>query len=1516
MKLTLLSKCDYTSLTLPLKNAGRYFIRGKKENGKLINLVTVEAVKNDTTEWVIKSNKRFSVIDKEGNAALSVAIEPSQLLKIQSADKENIYTLLSESITEDRNKYIGYSFTQKHFKLIIGRNENSDIRFDNRFVSNTHAEIEITQNGVLIRDMESTNNTYVNGKAISEKILTVGDLVYVLGLQIIFSKGLLFINNPDGKVTVKSEFLSPLEIPPYEQKDYEDNEDEPTDYYFRAPRFKRDVKTFEIKVDTPPANQDKDEIPLLMMIGPSITMGMASVASGAFAVTSAIERGDITSAIPSIVMCTSMLLGTLMWPLITKTYQKRMKKRKEALRQKKYTEYLNELQKIIVKEINRQELVLRDNDVNTSIIENRILMPSPDIWERTPKHSDFLSLRLGDGDLPLNANIQYSTRRFSLEQDNLTEMMYKFGETKRIVKNVPICLPLCERFVSGMFGDKNTLINTAKRLIMQITALHSYDEVKLCLIYSENDEEAMSFARFLPHTSNNEKTLRYIATNSDEIKDLSSVLDPIIECRKGLPDNKLEDESPYYVIICLDKELSDKTECVKRILENKKQMKFSVLTMFERLVDLPKESTAVISVQSNGSGELTLIGDVSEEPIDFVYDRENIDMDRVTRVLANTFIDIAGTDYTLPKRFTFFEMLDIGLVEHLNLYENWKANDPTKSLAATIGVDIYGESFKLDLHERAHGPHGLVAGMTGSGKSEFIISYILSMALSFHPYEVAFILIDYKGGGMAKSFENIPHTAGVITNLDGNGIARALSSMRSELHRRERIFAETSKKNNISNIDIYKYQKLYRDGKVIEPLPHLIIVSDEFAELKKEQPDFMTELTSTARVGRSLGVHLILATQKPGGVVDDQIRSNSRFRISLKVQDSSDSMEMLGRPDAASLVDTGRFYLLVGYNELFEMGQSAWAGAPYYPSQKTIKDRDDAVTIINKGGRIIAEANVNRFADVKDPPKQLDVLTNYIDKISSDEQVKRWKMWLDPIPERIYVDDLFEKYRSNTKRFCLNPIVGEYDAPAHQKQGVLSVPITDDGNVIVYGSAGNGKEMFIEAMCYSLMNEHSPDEVNIYILDFGSETLTAFSEAPHIGDVILSFEIEKVNNLFKLMLGKLDTRKKLLSRFGGSFAQYNAQAENPQPSLVVIINNYATFIETFEDRSSEISYLTREGTKYGIYFVLTCTGVNNVRFALLQNFKRLYCLQLNNTDDYGGVVGKTNGLLPEKFKGRGIFRENKDNLFEFQTAYITKSEPPTQFIRDFSKKLSDKYSGKTATNVPVLPEKVSPELLAKYSSIGNLSKVPVGIEKASLDIAAFDFTESVVSIVLSQDNEYEHFIGSLEKFISEYCGVKTLTLSNVDTVDQIFNIVLTRNNEYKDRLSDGGELPVYEPLIVIIKSIAELKKLLENYKANGKKETEDDTPIYRLQLAMEKCRKEYGVYFIISESVNALTSFTSESWYKTHISSSTGIWVGSGISSQFKLAVNKKPAEYTAEQPDNFGFLVKKGTATLIKLLG
>lgn len=299
------------------------------------------------------------------------------------------------------------------------------------------------------------------------------------------------------------------------------------------------------------------------------------------------------------------------------------------------------------------------------------------------------------------------------------------------------------------------------------------------------------------------------------------------------------------------------------------------------------------------------------------------ELEHFARSLANIEVNEIEIGGEIPSSITFFDLYGIQRLEELCVEERWKRSRTYESMRALIGQKSGNQPCYLDVHEKYHGPHGLVAGTTGSGKSETLQTYILSLTLNFSPYDVGLFIIDYKGGGMANLFNGLPHMLGCISNLSGSQVHRAMVSIKSENIRRQRIFNE----NGVNNINLYT--ALYKNGEAAIHVPHLFIVIDEFAELKREQPDFMRELISVAQVGRSLGVHLILATQKPSGTVDDNIWSNSKFRLCLRVQDRQDSMDMLHKPDAAYLTQAGRGFLQVGSDEVYEQFQSGWSGAAY-----------------------------------------------------------------------------------------------------------------------------------------------------------------------------------------------------------------------------------------------------------------------------------------------------------------------------------------------------------------------------------------------------------------------------------------------------------------------------------------------------------------------------------------------------------------------------------------------------------
>ena len=512
-------------------------------------------------------------------------------------------------------------------------------------------------------------------------------------------------------------------------------------------------------------------------------------------------------------------------------------------------------------------------------------------------------------------------------------------------------------------GKDEDIFRFVDSIILQLMTFHSYDDLKIIFLISKKHLDVWEKYKELPHCFSNDKRMRFFASNVEDAKEVSSFLNQEFSNRlnnlnEETEENEVKEKtfSPYYLIITDDYPMIRKLDIIDNMLKFKDDCGFSLVCVENQLRRLPSECVNFVSIDDKAS--VVLCTDINN-----YYQQQfsnelsyNIDVEACLKKLANIPIEFTEDNRNLPTSIGFLEMFNVGKVEQLNTLNRWKLNNPMQSLRAQVGVNDEGNPIYLDLHEKYHGPHGLIAGTTGSGKSEFIITYILSMALNYSPNEVAFILIDYKGGGLAGAFENktqgirLPHLAGTITNLDKSELNRTLVSINSELQRRQQKFNEVRDKLGESTIDIYKYQKFFREKKIDEPMPHLFIISDEFAELKAQQPEFMDDLISAARIGRSLGIHLILATQKPSGVVNDQIWSNSKFKVCLKVQDTSDSNEMLKMPDAAYITNAGRFFLQVGNNEMLVLGQSGWAGTQYVASDVVKRKYDRSVLFIDDIG--------------------------------------------------------------------------------------------------------------------------------------------------------------------------------------------------------------------------------------------------------------------------------------------------------------------------------------------------------------------------------------------------------------------------------------------------------------------------------------------------------------------------------------------------------------------------------------
>ena len=1324
---------------------------------------------------------------------------------------------------------------------------------------------------------------------------------------------------------IRAPLNNPIDNTKEKEEDLNRNLYAKEEYFYRSPRFIEDIVKETVEFDNPPAKIQREESSLILTVGPMFTMALTSFAT-AFSSISGIANGTTTwkQSLPSLIMAGSMFLSMLIWPLISRVVEKKRIKKKEANRIKKYNEYLDTKEKEINSIIKKQSTILSEKYITLPECANIILKKKSNLWQRSINQRDFLALRLGIGDTPVYAEFNYSKEGFTMEDDELKNRIKSIVEQKKTLTNVPIVYSLIEKNITSIFGVPELVHEFFEGQLLQLITYHSYEFLKIAVFTDKENASSFEYFHNIPYLFDDTHQMRFFADNIDETKEISLYLERIYQDRKA-NNAQFTNTPPYYIIITDNYHMYRDIEIIKDILTDNVNYGFSLLILSDKLQNLPSECRNFINVTREKSGIFESeigAGNKRDFTTELCSDLK-VNINECVKKISNIPIEFNSDDKALPNTISFLEMYNVGKVEQLNVLQRYQNNNSQKSLAAPIGVEKSGGVLKLDLHEKYHGPHGLIAGMTGSGKSEFIITYILSMSVNYSPQDVSFILIDYKGGGLAGAFENretgvsLPHLAGTITNLDVSEMNRSLSSIQSELRRRQQIFNEARDKLGESTVDIYKYQKFFKEGKVTEPIPHLFIISDEFAELKSQQPDFMDQLISTARIGRSLGVHLILATQKPSGVVNDQIWSNSRFRVCLKVQEKADSNEMIKTPDAAFLKQAGRFYLQVGYNELFALGQSAWCGAQYYPQEKIKKKIDQSVMIIDDVSNVIAQNDDLEETQVASSGEELNNVLNYVIKVCKEANLKSDKLWLEKILPDIYVDKLVQKYNYHEEAYKLNPIIGEFDDPNNQRQDLLTINLTNDGNTSIYGSSGSGKELLFSSMIYSLITNHSPEEVNIYIMDFGSGTLGSFRNAPHVGDFILPTEEDKIANLFKMLDNELERRKKLFVNYNGDYTNYITRSGNTVPYILLFINNYDVFQDSF-DYEEIINKISRECSKYGIILIASINTASGMRYKLRQNFKSDITLQFNDQDDYSMIIGNTKKLYPSDIYGRGLVK--LDNVYEFQTAHVFSDDEINDKLPIVLEELNKKYTSK-AKRIPVVPEIVTIDDLV--SKLNSTKVVPLGINKDTIEVEAFNFKDNFATLVSSneEDGEIVDFTRNITKMLSNIPNRNLLLLDSDGNLENTYNNVLYFNGNYEDIMKKICDSIDYQYNLYrennynreVLKNTKETIVIFNGFTKVLQRISDDLKK--RFLETLKNC-KELGTFvYIIVDRVDNLKKLEYDEWYKRVVQNSNGIWIGNGVADQSLIKTNIGFKKVNNEIPDGFGIVIKNTKTNLVKLI-
>lgn len=1034
----------------------------------------------------------------------------------------------------------------------------------------------------------------------------------------------------------------------------------------RPPRIQfPELQAKEVNIPAPPAVQDLPEQNLLVSVLPVAGIGVMAIF---YVFRSASGGGDsLLFALPMLIMAFFTIGGTL----LAQRWRKRDHQRRKEEGEINYIRVL-EKKRVRLQAANDAQIAILHHDfpepeewLNLAITHDQRL------WERRAEDDDFTSMRIGVGRVP--SIVKINTPDPDSDSAGL-DRAFALADEYRFLSHAPVVASLASDVSIGVCGKRAAVLRSVRAAICNLALTHAPQDLHIHVVAAQSSAEDWRWMEWLPHASQSHRggAADLVALDTSNIRNLMGNLSQIIDERKEQKGNKI----PHLLLIIDDPQLVESEAVYSTILREGGNVGASALCLVNSFENIPSQCGAVIEIHADDRFRFARVGaegfEIEGASIDglSMQDAENI-----ARALSSIVIREIGTGGRIPRRVDLLDIYGVRYVEELREKLRIKWNRQIRKGILPFPVPIGRESLAVDtaiaLDEENHGPHGMLAGTTGSGKSELLQTLICSLVLEHDPRLLTLLLIDFKGGATFNVFSHLPHTVGMVTNLDSIRVARALEALKAETSYRQQFLESMNVR------DINQYHRFYVSSPerfndpTFKALPHLLIIVDEFAQLAKEMPDFMRELVRTVQVGRSLGLHLILGTQSPMDVITDEMNANLQFRIALRVQNVEASRAMLRRPDAAFLPSgwPGRGYFQVGAQGMFKQFQTAYVGADYERKRVDEVPEEKAVLeLVTPGGDVVnllpdtrtsfpaggngKDASAMQNLQPTEPYTVAKAITETVADFAKAEGVPWMKpLLLPPLEERISLAAPFTKSSAvgwNGVEWLDpgtdhegNPIltgstpVGILDDVFNRTQNPLWINLNTseggrtnrkDGHVLVMGSPGTGKTMFIRTLAVSLALLHPPEKLNMYFLSFTGTGLDDLGSLPHAERTIYGTESERVRRLFNRLILLLDDRQA-------------GRAEPFKPIVMVAIDQYEQFRDAYRDQHmSDLERLVNEGRAVGIYVVLTANSPGIVPDRIRSLIQQRIALQLGDSTDYVMAVGRTGSAGDEDLpSGRGFF---------------------------------------------------------------------------------------------------------------------------------------------------------------------------------------------------------------------------------------------------------------------------------------
>ena len=955
-----------------------------------------------------------------------------------------------------------------------------------------------------------------------------------------------------------------------------------------------------------------------------------------------------------------------------------------------------------------------------------------DLWERRPGQSDFLHVRIGEGTVPLDRRVELdlgSNVLAEYQQHSLHEAR-RLVERRKVLRQEAVVVDLAETGVVAVTGDRTRARAWARGLMVQLAVGRAPHDLRLITGFEPADEAAWEWGKWLPHQQRDPGAG---AAHGLAIARTPAQLEALLatEVRPRADHlRRLEDAGPHAqraaelvapeLVVIVDgwspEDPRNEGPAFRELMTRARALRAVLVLLVDSREHEPSHIDARLSVPERGPGTWEIWGQDAPSIPEVRLDEVDVGVaEAIARSLAPVRLAEGAGDGErgLGASVRLVELLGASSVAELDLGP--RPHRRANALRAPIGRTADGKPLWLDLKQAAEGgmgPHGVLVGATGSGKSELLRSLVAGLAATHDPERLAFVLVDYKGGAAFADLARLPHVAGLITNLqrDLSLVDRMRDALTGEQERRQTMLREAG---NVD--DIVAYQALRERDRSLPPMPDLLVIVDEFAELLAARQEFIDLFVGLGRVGRSLGIHLLLSSQRLDEGRLRGLESHLRYRLCLRTYSAVESKLILGTPDAYLLPSLpGLGYLKVD-TERYEQFRAALSSGP-----DDVEVAEPQALPPVQVFAVDAPAGAAPAARPAEPgPAGRTELQALVDRLAAGREPVH-QVWVPPLPGAEPLDAVLPDrpwWRGKERAAGLRATVGRLDVPSEQRTEPFTLELGGaGGHVAVVGAPRTGKSTALRTLAAALLLRHPPDRVQLYGIDLGGGLLAALEGAPHVGGIAGKLDREAIPRVVAQLREAVEEREAQFRTAGWEGMRDARVAAEGVPDLVLMIDGWAAFKREFDGLDRDVEELATAGLSYGVHVVIAANRWAEIRPALLDNLGTRLELKLNDAID--SLVSKAAAqALPPDVPGRGLTMEG----LTFQLALPrvdgeADDEGAGEALVAIAREAARHWEGPDAEPIRLLPRALDPAALPAPSRAG----VPIGIDERSLGPAVVD----------------------------------------------------------------------------------------------------------------------------------------------------------------------------------------------------